>query len=104
MALASGMPSMTRSWTCFHLAAAAGAEASLQRMTKARLNGTPAASKLESRRVKFSSMRAETLVALPNESLRDRVGAFVLSAGASLGGGLGGGFFSSLTPFRLARR
>ena len=46
----------------FHLAAANGLEASLQRMTSARLNGTPAASKLESSRVKFSSIRGVTFL------------------------------------------
>jgi hypothetical protein len=44
----------------FHFAAAAGVEASEYRMTSARLNDTPAASKLESRRVKFSNALAET--------------------------------------------
>ena len=39
-----------------------GLEASLQRMTSARLNGTPAASKLDRSRVKFSSVRGETFL------------------------------------------
>jgi len=46
----------------FHFAFAAGAEASLCKITSARLNGTPAASKLDSNRVKFSSSFAETFL------------------------------------------
>jgi hypothetical protein len=56
------MPSTTRSWTSFHFAPAAGVEDSLVRITRARLNGTPAASRLESSRVKFSSIRGVILV------------------------------------------
>src|ERR1039458_6385166 len=55
------MPSITRSWISFHFALAAGLEASLWRITSARLNGTPAASRLDSSRVKFSSSRPDTL-------------------------------------------
>jgi hypothetical protein len=44
----------------FHLAAAVGLDDSLHRMTNARLNGTPAASRLESSRVNVSNMRGVT--------------------------------------------
>src|SRR6266481_4415914 len=81
---------MTRSCTCFHFAAAAGAEASLQRITSARLSGTPAASRLESRRVKFSSIRAETLLEPPKESLG--LAPFAFSAAASFTVGFAGLF------------
>src|SRR4051812_28275573 len=64
IASASDMPSTTKSWTSRHLADAAGLDDSLQRITSARLNGTPAASKLESRRVKFSSALPETFCEL----------------------------------------
>src|SRR2546427_12029331 len=59
IASASDIPSTTRSWISFHFALAAGVEASLYRITNARLNGTPAAKRLESSRVKFSSARPE---------------------------------------------
>jgi hypothetical protein len=49
IASASDAPSTTLSWISFHWRWAAGLEASLWRMTSARLSGTPAASKLESR-------------------------------------------------------
>ena len=55
MALANDMPSTTRPWISCHFEAATGEDASLPRMVNARLNGTPAASRLESSRVKFSS-------------------------------------------------
>ena len=49
----------------------AAAEApSLIRITSARLSGTPAASRLDNRRVKFSSIRPEILFGLPGENLR----------------------------------
>ena len=67
MASASDMPSTTWSWISFHFAWAAGVEASLYRITSARLNGTPAASKLESRRVKFSSVLGGNLFRLRTE-------------------------------------
>src|SRR2546427_11866597 len=59
IASASDIPSTTRSWISFHFALAAGVEASLYRITNARLKGTPAASRLESKRVKFSNARPE---------------------------------------------
>src|SRR5262245_11889097 len=74
MASARDMPSMTRSWISFHLAAAAGADASLQRITRARLKGTPAARRLESKRVKFSSIRPEILVDDPTEIWKGEAG------------------------------
>jgi len=55
------MPSITKSWISFHFALAAGEEDSLWRITSARLSGTPAANRLDSSRVKFSSSRLETL-------------------------------------------
>src|SRR5436309_9019637 len=106
MASASGIPSITRSWTSFHFAAAAGAEASLQRITNARLSGTPAASRLESRRVKFSSIRAETLLALPKESLNgdDDEGAALLLSADSFGNGFAAGLAGPFPALRSARR
>src|SRR5580692_8009804 len=62
IASASDIPSTTMSRTPFHLAATTGDLASLQRITSARLSGTPAASKLESNRVKFSSALGETFL------------------------------------------
>src|SRR5580700_10925823 len=62
MASASDMPSTTISRTSFHLAATVGEEASLQRITNARLSGTPAASRLDNKRVKFSSALGETFL------------------------------------------
>src|SRR5438067_13863066 len=85
------MPSITRLWTSFHLAAATGAEASLQRMTNARLKGTPAASKLDSRRVKFSSIRAETFLDPPSDNLNAGGNPFAFCGVTSGGGVLGGG-------------
>src|SRR5437867_9845124 len=105
MASASGIPSITRSWTSFHFAAAAGAEASLQRITNARLSGTPAASRLESRRVKFSSIRADTLLALPKESLNDDdEGAALLLSADSFGNGFAAGLAAPFPPLRSSRR
>ena len=66
IALASDMPSTTNPWISRHLAEATGDEASLPRMVSARLNGTPAAKRLESNRVKFSNSAPLTLAA-PNE-------------------------------------
>src|SRR4029450_14102436 len=62
-------PSTTESWISFHLAVAAGLDASLCRITRARLNATPAARRRESSRLKFSSARAEIFSDfLPNGS------------------------------------
>src|SRR2546427_3099062 len=94
MASASDIPSITRSWTCFHFAAATGAEASLHKMTRARLSGTPAANRLESNRVKFSSIRAETLFELPSVSLAER-GDFVSLDSVAVGEG---SFLTLLLP------
>src|ERR1043165_7246468 len=103
MASARDMPSMTRSWTCFHFSAATGEEASLQRITRARLSGTPAASKLESKRVKFSSILGDTFLAPPRERFRESEEAFSFgSAEGSLSAFLGGAL--PLTGFASARR
>src|SRR5580704_11868397 len=59
IASANDIPSTTLSRTSLHFAETAGVEASLARITSARLNGTPAASRLESSRVKFSSALGE---------------------------------------------
>src|SRR5947208_10224480 len=91
------MPSITRSWTCFHFAAATGADASLHKITNARLSGTPAANRLDNKRVKFSSIRAETLLELPSVSLAER-GDFVSLDSA---GGGAGSFFGALLPAPL---
>src|ERR1051326_8937538 len=98
MASASGMASITKSFTSFHLAAAAGAEASRHNMTSARLKGTPAASKLESRRVKFSSIRAETFWAWPKESLNELDSSFGFSEVDSLGAAFGALLAGALPP------
>src|SRR5665213_3672765 len=71
------MPSTTRSWTFFHCARAAGAAVSLERITSARLNGTPAASRLERSRVKFSSSLVETFF---DSNLKERLPDEFLSA------------------------
>src|ERR1039458_6283889 len=69
------MPSTTESWISFHLACAVGLEASLCRITSARLSGTSAASRLDNRRVKFSSSLADTLVArLRNDNAASEAG------------------------------
>ena len=69
------MPSMTRSWISFHFSLATGTVASRWRMTRARLNGTPAASRLDSRRVKFSSVRALIFPLLRDPSCQNDTGA-----------------------------
>ena len=83
MALARVMPSTTRSWISRHLALATGVEASLQRMTRARLRGTPAARRLARRRVKFSRARAVTFSVRPKERSKGAAGVAGAEAGAA---------------------
>ena len=88
---------MTASCTSFHLAAAAGLEASLQRITSARLSGTPAASKLESSRVKFSSISRRDLAGLKGEAR-----SWLRDIRRSLRAIFGRGFFRETDGFKPA--
>src|SRR5437660_1172727 len=92
MASASDIPSITESWISRHFALATGLEDSLYKITSARLRGTPAASKLESNRVKFSSARPEIFAGFlkneidPKDSGSNEVSSFPDAFSARLTG------------------
>src|SRR4029078_11542933 len=105
MASARDMPSMTRSCTCFHFSAATGEDASLQRITSARLSGTPAASRLESKRVKFSNSFEETFCEPNLKKNLSPAGALPFLAGTFLGAPfLAEPFFAEARSERLTGR